>query len=82
MFVQSKIDRLLLIQLTVCAFLRTVQGKGFELETPEKLWEIGGSEWCALCLILHVRKVLSVQRTTLSSTHSLFCSLERAVHCT
>lgn len=35
------------IQLTVCASSCTVQGKGFELEKPEKLWEIGGSEWCA-----------------------------------
>ena len=36
-----------LIQLTVCASFCTVQAKGFELEKPEKLWEIGGSEWCA-----------------------------------
>ena len=32
-------------------FCCTVQGKGYELEEPEKLWEIGGSEWCALCLV-------------------------------
>ena len=41
----------------VCFLLHAVQAKGFELEKPEKLWEIGGSEWCApfVARVFHAR---------------------------